>query len=886
MPPAIALLLAQFVLCGCVSPAVSGDVVGARRVLHQPLFPIEWTPPPSPPPPPAPDFTSDPSPPATTPDAPPGDFFPPAPPAAGGTGGGGTTTSPTTIAADVSTPPAASAAGRGPKKATIVAAGAAAAAGIALLGFACAFLITGRARRRCESQKLLGPDGVSAHRRAAPSAADFLYVGTMEPTTPAHHHRGPTGADLAGSPYRKLRNERARRAVCRDEATDHPSPELRPLPPLRRAATMGSSDEDAAYYTPRQRSGGSGSGGGGGACGETWSEASASSPPTTTTASRRSLPSMTSDFFPPVAAIAALPPPPARSRRTRTPPRTRFSTGSTPDVKQVISSSPRPVQPSNPAPRPPPPPPPPPLAPAKSHTAPKPPPPPPPPPMASTNSVLPKTSEPLSSGPTSRRRLLKPLPPEGPRIAMPMPITAASTADNNGSTSMPAGDDSAGGLPKLKPLHWDKVRATSDRAMVWDQLKSSSFQLDEDMIEALFMNNSMPAAPPRDAGRKASAPPFRQEERVLDPKKAQNIAILLRALNVTREEVSDALLDGNAECLGSELLETLVKMAPTKEEEVKLRDYSGDLAKLGTAERFLKTVLDIPFAFKRVDAMLYRANFETEINYLRKSFETLEAACEDLRGSRLFLKLLEAVLRTGNRMNVGTNRGEAKAFKLDTLLKLADVKGADGKTTLLHFVVQEMIRSEEAKSGKGNAVSTSSKDEQLHKQGLKVVSGLSSELGNVKKAASMDFDVLHSYVSKLETGLERIKSVLQLERQCTQGQRFFMAMEGFLKEAEKEIDRVKGEEKIALGRVKDITEYFHGDTAKEEAHPLRIFMVVRDFLSTLDHVCREVGRMQQDRTVVGSARSFRISATTSLPVLSLYGQRRENNSDDDDSMSS
>ena len=83
-------------------------------------------------------------------------------------------------------------------------------------------------------------------------------------------------------------------------------------------------------------------------------------------------------------------------------------------------------------------------------------------------------------------------------------------------------------------------------------------------------------------------------------------------------------LTGNAECLGSELLETLVKMAPTKEEELKLRDYNGDLSKLGSAERFLKAVLDIPFAFKRVDAMLYLANFETEINYLRKSFETLE----------------------------------------------------------------------------------------------------------------------------------------------------------------------------------------------------------------------------------------------------------------------
>lgn len=76
--------------------------------------------------------------------------------------------------------------------------------------------------------------------------------------------------------------------------------------------------------------------------------------------------------------------------------------------------------------------------------------------------------------------------------------------------------------------------------------------------------------------------------------------------------------------MGTELLETLVKMAPTKEEELKLRDYNGDASKLGSAERFLKAVLDIPFAFKRVDAMLYRANFETEINYLMKSFETLE----------------------------------------------------------------------------------------------------------------------------------------------------------------------------------------------------------------------------------------------------------------------
>jgi hypothetical protein len=76
----------------------------------------------------------------------------------------------------------------------------------------------------------------------------------------------------------------------------------------------------------------------------------------------------------------------------------------------------------------------------------------------------------------------------------------------------------------------------------------------------------------------------------------------------------------------------------------------------------------------------------------------IQDACVQVRENRLFLKLLEAVLKTGNRMNKGTNRGEAEAFKLDALLKLADVKSADGKTTLLHFVTEQIIKIEGQKA--------------------------------------------------------------------------------------------------------------------------------------------------------------------------------------------
>lgn len=69
-------------------------------------------------------------------------------------------------------------------------------------------------------------------------------------------------------------------------------------------------------------------------------------------------------------------------------------------------------------------------------------------------------------------------------------------------------------------------------------------------------------------------------------------------------------------------------MAPTKEEEIKLREFEEETSpvKLNPAEKFLKAVLDVPFAFKRVDAMLYIANFDSEVNYLKKSFETLEVS--------------------------------------------------------------------------------------------------------------------------------------------------------------------------------------------------------------------------------------------------------------------
>lgn len=53
------------------------------------------------------------------------------------------------------------------------------------------------------------------------------------------------------------------------------------------------------------------------------------------------------------------------------------------------------------------------------------------------------------------------------------------------------------------------------------------------------------------------------------------------------------------------------------------------------------------------------------------------------------------VLAVGNHLNGGSCRGSASGFKLEALLKLMDVKGRNKKTTLLHFVVAELLKTDE-----------------------------------------------------------------------------------------------------------------------------------------------------------------------------------------------
>lgn len=125
------------------------------------------------------------------------------------------------------------------------------------------------------------------------------------------------------------------------------------------------------------------------------------------------------------------------------------------------------------------------------------PPPPPPPPPIKRNHIFPSTSRSMTMTSTALSSALsnctltssgdhyyesshnprnnlkglskipQPFPPPFPKDPPPppSPLQTYRSLDKDGNQ-----------LPKLKPLHWDKVRTAPDHSMVWDKIRSSSFE--------------------------------------------------------------------------------------------------------------------------------------------------------------------------------------------------------------------------------------------------------------------------------------------------------------------------------------------------------------------------------------------------------------------------
>ncbi len=72
----------------------------------------------------------------------------------------------------------------------------------------------------------------------------------------------------------------------------------------------------------------------------------------------------------------------------------------------------------------------------------------------------------------------------------------------------------------------------------------------------------------------------------------------------------------------------------------------------------------------RLQAILFKLQFEEQLNNIKPDVVSVTAACEELVKSQTFSKLLEITLLVGNYMNAGSRNGKAFGFSISYLCKV------------------------------------------------------------------------------------------------------------------------------------------------------------------------------------------------------------------------
>ncbi|XP_075805817.1 protein diaphanous homolog 3 [Microtus pennsylvanicus] len=178
-----------------------------------------------------------------------------------------------------------------------------------------------------------------------------------------------------------------------------------------------------------------------------------------------------------------------------------------------------------------------------------------------------------------------------------------------------------------------------------------------------------------------------KELKFLDPKIAQNLSIFLSSFRVPYKEIKTMILEVDETQLSESMIQNLLKHLPDEEQLNSLSQFRSDYNNLSEPEQFAVLMSNVKRLRPRLSAILFKLQFEEQVNNIKPDIMAVSTACEEIKKSNSFSKLLELVLLMGNYMNAGSRNAQTFGFDLSSLCKLKDIKSADQKTTLLHFLV-------------------------------------------------------------------------------------------------------------------------------------------------------------------------------------------------------
>uniref|UniRef100_A0A667Z5N4 Formin like 2 n=1 Tax=Myripristis murdjan TaxID=586833 RepID=A0A667Z5N4_9TELE len=415
--------------------------------------------------------------------------------------------------------------------------------------------------------------------------------------------------------------------------------------------------------------------------------------------------------------------------------------------------------------------------------APPPPPPPPPPPVNGIGTFQLSLSE---------VSLLVPPPPP---VAPPLPGCGTPTVIMNSGLAAVKIKKPIKTKFRMPVFNWVALKPNQINGTVFNEIDDERIleDLNVDEFEEMFKTKAQGPAIDVTMSKQKVIQKGSNKVALLDSNRAKNLAITLRKVGKTPEEICKAIQLFDLRTLPVDFVECLMRFQPTENEIKVLRQFEKErkpLESLTDEDRFMMQFSKIERLMQKMTIMAFIGNFCESVQMLTPQLHAIIAASVSIKSSQKLKKILEIILALGNYMN-SSKRGAVYGFKLQSLDLLLDTKSTDRKLTLLHYIA--------------NVV----------KEKYQQVSLFYNELHYVEKAAAVSLENVLLDVKELQRGLELTKREYSMHGHNTMLKDFIAHNEGKLK-------KLQDDAKIAQVTLA----HYCATTSRALSLPLILFMAI------------------------------------------------------------
>lgn len=282
-----------------------------------------------------------------------------------------------------------------------------------------------------------------------------------------------------------------------------------------------------------------------------------------------------------------------------------------------------------------------------------------------------------------------------------------------------------------------------------------------------------------------------KDYKVLDGKSAQSLSILIGSMKMSYEDIKKYILLCDDEHLTDSQLQQLIRYMPEPEQLKQLEAFKDSYNDLAEAEQFVITVGSIKRLGPRLKSLVFKMRFTEIIQEIKPAIVAATSACEEIKNSKKFAKVLELILLVGNYMNSGSRNAQSIGFEIGFITKLSGTKSIDGRTTLLHFLT--LIVEEKYPD----------------------VLNFGEELIHCAKASKVSPEQLQKNLKQMEKSVQQLELDLKNFKQPQSSlDRFDKVMGGFCGEAREQFELLQNMHKRMETLYSSIGEYFTFDVKK------------------------------------------------------------------------